>query len=106
MASLGLGRRSEELGAGGLRTNVISVAILIATVAIGAALLMLTGNPIPLAVLVVVGLILMRAPQIGRQWERAVVLKLGKFVGLRGPGLFWIVPFVDRVSSWIDQRTI
>ena len=35
-----------------------------------------------------------------------MVLKLGRFVGLRGPGLFWIVPFVDRVSSWIDQRTI
>ena len=34
------------------------------------------------------------------------MLRLGRFVGLRGPGLFWIVPFVDRVSSWIDQRTI
>src|SRR4029434_7212369 len=35
-----------------------------------------------------------------------VVLRLGRFVGLRGPGLFWLVPFVDRVSSCIDQRTI
>ena len=34
------------------------------------------------------------------------MLRLGRFVGLRGPGLFWIVPFVDSVSSWIDQRTI
>jgi regulator of protease activity HflC (stomatin/prohibitin superfamily) len=34
------------------------------------------------------------------------VLRLGRFVGLRGPGLFWVVPFVDSVSSWIDQRTI
>jgi regulator of protease activity HflC (stomatin/prohibitin superfamily) len=40
------------------------------------------------------------------QWERAVVLRLGRFVGLRGPGLFWIVPFVDSVASRIDQRTI
>ena len=48
----------------------------------------------------------MQAPRIAQQWERAVVLRLGRFVGLRGPGLFWIVPFVDRVSSWIDQRTI
>ena len=53
-----------------------------------------------------VGLVLMQAPRIAQQWERAVVLRLGRFVGLRGPGLFWIVPFVDRVSSWIDQRTI
>jgi regulator of protease activity HflC (stomatin/prohibitin superfamily) len=34
------------------------------------------------------------------------VLRLGRFIGLRGPGLFWVVPFVDHVSSWIDQRTI
>ena len=35
-----------------------------------------------------------------------MVLRLGKFVGLRGPGLFWIVPFVDNISTWIDQRVI
>ena len=52
------------------------------------------------------GLILMQAPRVAQQWERAVVLRLGRFIGLRGPGLFWVVPFVDRVSSWIDQRTI
>ena len=53
-----------------------------------------------------VGLALMNAPQLAQQWERAVVLRFGRFVGLRGPGLFWILPFVDRVSTWIDQRTI
>ena len=52
------------------------------------------------------GFVLMQAPQIAQQWERAVVLRFGRFVGLRGPGLFWILPFVDRVSTWIDQRTI
>ncbi len=56
--------------------------------------------------MVLVGLLLMQSPRIAEQWERAVMLRLGRFVGLRGPGLFWIVPFVDRVSSWIDQRTI
>ena len=48
----------------------------------------------------------MQAPRVAQQWERAVVLRLGRFVGLRGPGLFWVVPFVDRVTAWIDQRTI
>jgi regulator of protease activity HflC (stomatin/prohibitin superfamily) len=43
---------------------------------------------------------------VASQWERAVVLRLGRYVGLRGPGLFWIVPFVDAVATWIDQRTI
>ncbi len=48
----------------------------------------------------------MPAPKIAQQWERAIVLRFGRYVGLRGPGLFWIVPFIDRVSSVIDQRTI
>ena len=46
------------------------------------------------------------SPKVAQQWERAVVLRLGRYIGLRGPGLFWVVPFVDRVSDWIDQRTI
>ena len=46
------------------------------------------------------------SPQIAQQWERAVVLRLGNYTGLRGPGLFWIIPGIDRVSSWIDQRII
>jgi regulator of protease activity HflC (stomatin/prohibitin superfamily) len=65
-----------------------------------------TGNPAALAVMLLVGVVLMQAPRIAQQWERAVVLRLGRFVGLRGPGLFWVVPFVDTVSSWVDQRTI
>jgi regulator of protease activity HflC (stomatin/prohibitin superfamily) len=50
--------------------------------------------------------VLMQSPKIAKQWERAIVLRLGRFIGLQGPGLFWIVPFFDTVSSWIDQRTI
>ena len=41
---------------------------------------------------------------IADQWERAVVLRLGKYKGLRGPGLFLIVPIIDKVSDYIDQR--
>ena len=54
----------------------------------------------------IAGLIAALAPRIAQQWERAVVLRLGRFVGLRGPGLFWIVPFIDNVSRSIDQRVI
>jgi regulator of protease activity HflC (stomatin/prohibitin superfamily) len=106
MASLSLGRRSDDSAAAGARLNVLSIVVLAATTAVGAAVSLAAANPLPLAAFVVLGLILMQSPQIARQWERAVVLKLGRFVGLRGPGLFWIVPFVDRVSSWVDQRTI
>jgi regulator of protease activity HflC (stomatin/prohibitin superfamily) len=98
-------RRSEDL-ASAPRVNVIAVAILAAALAIGGAASLALGRPVPLAVMAVIGVLLMPAPRIAQQWERAVVLRFGRFVGLRGPGLFWIVPFVDRVSSWIDQRTV
>src|SRR5579859_1523490 len=42
--------------------------------------------------------------QVANQWERAVVLRLGRLQGIRGPGLFLIVPFIDVVAVWIDQR--
>ncbi len=44
--------------------------------------------------------------KIADQWERAVILRLGKFTGLKGPGLFYIVPMVERVAYWIDNRVI
>jgi regulator of protease activity HflC (stomatin/prohibitin superfamily) len=92
---------------GGPRLNIVAVLILLAAIGAGiVAFLASPGNPFPMLGCIAAGLVLMQAPQIATQWERAVVLRLGRFVGLRGPGLFWIVPFVDRVSSWIDQRTV
>jgi regulator of protease activity HflC (stomatin/prohibitin superfamily) len=55
-------------------------------------------------VLVLVAALLPQALLMANQWERAVVLRLGKLHAIRGPGLFVIVPFVDAVSSWLDQR--
>jgi regulator of protease activity HflC (stomatin/prohibitin superfamily) len=86
--------------------NVVALAILIASLVVGGALTVQVGSPLPLIVAALVGVVLMQSPRIAQQWERAVVLRLGQFVGLKGPGLFWIVPFIDTVSSWIDQRTI
>jgi regulator of protease activity HflC (stomatin/prohibitin superfamily) len=88
------------------RVNVVAIAIFIVLLAIGVAWSIATRNPVPFIALVLVGLVAMQSPRIAQQWERAIVLRLGRFVGLRGPGLFWIVPLVDTVSSWIDQRTI
>lgn len=44
--------------------------------------------------------------KVARQWEKAVVLRLGKLRGLRGPGLFWIVPIIDSATAWIDHRVM
>jgi regulator of protease activity HflC (stomatin/prohibitin superfamily) len=80
--------------------------VLLGFLGAGAAAARASGSPVPLVVMTILGLVLMQAPRVARQWERAVVLRLGRFVGLRGPGLFWIVPFIDNISSRIDQRTI
>src|SRR6202140_1766989 len=106
MVPVVFGRRSEASDGSVPRVNVIAIVVLLGSVLLGVGGTVAAGNPIPLIAMVLVGLILMQAPRIAQQWEHAVVLRLGRFVGLRGPGLFWIVPFIDTVSSWIDQRTI
>ena len=88
------------------RTNVVAVLIFLGCLAAGLPLTLAARNPLPILLAGLVGGVLMQSPKIAQQWERAIVLRPGRFVGLHGPGLFWIVPFVDVVSSWIDQRTI
>jgi regulator of protease activity HflC (stomatin/prohibitin superfamily) len=86
--------------------NVIAIALLLAAIALAVLVWLPSHRLLPAIAILVVGLVLMQAPQVAEQWERGIVLRLGRFIGLQGPGLFWVVPFVDRVSSWIDQRTI
>ena len=88
------------------RLNFIAALAFLAPTGLGALATLMTLNPVGAILGVLLGLLLAKSPKIARQWERAVVLRLGKFVGLRGPGLFWIVPFVDSISTWIDQRVI
>jgi regulator of protease activity HflC (stomatin/prohibitin superfamily) len=54
--------------------------------------------------LVLCALLLPLSLLMARQWEKAVVLRFGKLRATRGPGLFMIVPFVDTVAAWVDQR--
>jgi len=53
-----------------------------------------------------IGAYVLMALKIADQWEKAVVLRFGRFRGLRGPGLFWIVPVIDRIPMWIDHRVM
>jgi len=101
-------RRTQEVTSGVSlpRLNVVAVAILLGAIAIGGAASLALRSPVPIVIAVIAALLVMPAPKIAQQWERAIVLRFGRYIGLRGPGLFWIVPFVDRVSSIIDQRTI
>src|SRR6476619_5581861 len=86
--------------------NVVGIALLAIPVIVGLVITLNSDNPIPVVAGLLVGLVLMQSPKIAQQWERAIVLRLGRYHAMRGPGLFWVVPFVDSISSWIDQRTI
>ncbi len=57
-------------------------------------------------VLFILGLYILFALNIARQWEKAVVLRLGKFHCLAGPGLFWVLPIIDTLANWIDHRVM
>ena len=88
------------------RINIVAAAVLVLPIVIGLAVTITFRNPVGVISGLLLGLVLMQSPKVAKQWEKAVVLRLGRFIGLRGPGLFWIVPFIDSVSSWIDQRVI
>lgn len=105
MAILDLRRLGERVESA-RPINVAALALLLAGLTAGAAVGWTMQHWWPAIVGAVLGLLLMPAPRIAQQWERAVVLRFGRYTGLRGPGLFWTVPFVDRVSAWIDQRVV
>jgi len=46
------------------------------------------------------------ALKVAKQWEKAVVLRLGRFRSLKGPGLFWVIPIIDTTPIWIDHRVM
>jgi regulator of protease activity HflC (stomatin/prohibitin superfamily) len=52
------------------------------------------------------GLYILFALKVAQQWEKAVLLRLGNFRGLRGPGMFWMVPIIDSTTTWIDHRVM
>ncbi len=85
--------------------NPISATVMITTSAISVALYYfdLIG-PQLLAFLLLISLFIARSIHIADQWEKAVVLRMGKFQGLKGPGIFFIIPILDQIDKYIDQR--
>lgn len=85
--------------------NPISLSVLLILITVSAILYILQIVTIQIFVLLILfsGLLAF-AIRIANQWERAVVLRMGKYKGLKGPGPFMIIPIVDSVSTYIDQR--
>ena len=107
--SLGIARArlsqdSSRISPTEVHMNPISAVVFI--VFIGAAVLArLADMPILVTiVLALIGIFLGYSIKMAQQWERAVILRLGKLHAVKGPGLFILVPIVDAVATWIDQR--
>src|SRR5512133_169329 len=85
--------------------NAISVTVLIILIAVSAVLLnfKVVSEPV-FGVLIVLSLLIASSIQIADQWEKAVVLRMGKYRGLKGPGIFFIIPVIERVMNYVDQR--
>lgn len=88
------------------RVESIPIALFIIIFTPGLIMGISQRNPVIVITFLLVAALVSSAVKISRQWEKAVVLRLGKFQKLSGPGLFLIIPLIDTVSSWVDQRII
>lgn len=82
----------------------VAVALFFVAVAIGAGLTIVVGNQVPLLGGALIGIYLLFSIKVADQWEKVAVLRLGRYIGLRGPGIFHVIPIVDRLSRYVDQR--
>jgi len=98
-----------------MRVSGIASAIFIIITVAGSLLIILLSDGLHLSdgwtagiftVLYLAAFYILFSIKIARQWEKAVVLRLGKFRGLRGPGMFWIIPIIDLTPTWIDHRVM
>jgi len=87
-----------------LKFSSIGITLMVVSIAAGFALSAVLGSPVGLAAGVLVGVYLLFAIRVADQWEKVAILRMGRYAGLRGPGVFNIVPVVDRLSRYVDQR--
>jgi len=114
LKSLRSARKKEVKAAGTERVPPVAIMLfsVILLLAVGTAFLLesrgaadwVSGAAVVAWTLI--GVYMLMALKIADQWEKAVVLRFGRFRGLRGPGIFWIVPVVDRIPMWIDHRVM
>ena len=106
------GKQTNPNEAMHLNGPALILAFIIFTAGI-AGIAILDANQVPegwmvleIVVMSLLSLYILVALKIARQWEKAVVLRLGKFQRLAGPGLFWIIPIIDTLANWIDHRVM
>jgi len=96
--------RSSRSSPRKVQISAIGKAVLLICLALGIAPTIRYNNPAPVAIGVAIGLYFLFAIRVAEQWEKAAVLRLGRYIGLRGPGIFLIIPVIDEISLYVDQR--
>src|ERR1700739_255913 len=89
---------------GNLQYNRVAVTAFVICLLAGFYLSAITKGPVPLLIGILVGLYLLYAIKVVKQWEKAALLRVGHYVGLRGPGIFFIVPVLESLNPYVDQR--
>jgi len=84
--------------------NVVAIAAFVICVVSGAVASAITQRPAWAIAGALLGLYLLFAIKVVRQWEKAIKLRFGRYVGLLGPGIFMIVPVIEALSQIVDQR--
>lgn len=84
--------------------NTISVTIAVLVVVAGFVRTSMTNQPIHIIGAVVIAILVLVTLQVAKAWEKAIVLRAGRFHRVAGPGIFFLVPAVDTIAAWIDQR--
>jgi regulator of protease activity HflC (stomatin/prohibitin superfamily) len=87
-----------------IKVSQVGVALFVACLLAGAGGKAVFDAQWPLVAGAVVGVYLLFAIRVADQWEKVAVLRLGRYRGLRGPGLFHMIPVVDSLSRYVDQR--
>ena len=84
--------------------NRVAVTAFVVSALAGFLMAAILKNPIPLIAGFLIGFYLLFAIQVVRPWERVALMRLGRYIGLRGPGFFPMVPVIDSISAIVDQR--
>lgn len=84
--------------------NPIGFALLVLFVGAGVFEAVVQRSPAAGVVLAIIGIIIASSLKMAQQWEKAVILRAGRLQGIKGPGLFFIIPILDSITAWIDQR--
>jgi regulator of protease activity HflC (stomatin/prohibitin superfamily) len=86
------------------RISRVGLAVFLLSMTAGAGLTAAIQNPYPMLAATLIGLYFLFAIRMANQWEKVAVLRFGRYIGLRGPGLYHIIPVVDSISRYVDQR--